>query len=332
MAREWETVYRGQRALITGGLGFIGSNLAHRLVGLGAEVTILDAYIPGCGANRWNIHGIENEVKIAEFDQSDAEALAPIVRAQAYIFNLAGQVSHIDSMTRPLDDLRINCRAHLTLLEVCRRENPRAAIIYAGTRQAYGRPQKLPVDETHPLNPTDINGINKMAGEWYHRLYHDVHGMQTCSLRLTNTFGPRQLIRHARQGFLAVFIRRALDGEPLEVFGDGSQLRDYNYVDDVVDAFLMVGARDRQGGEIFNLGSHEVLSVKQVAEMLVAHSRGSRIEVIPFPADRQRIDIGSYYGSFEKIRTAIGWQPVVTVADGLRWTMEYYRAEMEHYL
>lgn len=332
MAQELETTYRGRRALVTGGLGFIGSNLAHRLVQLDAEVTILDAHIPGCGANRWNIRGIEPQVTVAEVDQCDAEAIAPLVGDQDYIFNLAGQVSHIDSMTRPLDDLQINCRAHLTLLEVCRRENPRVPIIYAGTRQAYGRPLKLPVDETHPLNPTDVNGINKMAGEWYHRLYHDVHGMQTCSLRLTNTFGPRQLIRHARQGFLSVFIRRALDGDPIQVFGDGSQLRDYNYVADVVTAFLQVAARPKQGGEIFNLGSHEILSVRQVAEMFIALSNGSQIEVIPFPADRQRIDIGSYYGSFEKIRAAVGWQPVVTVADGLCRTMEYYRTEMEHYL
>jgi nucleoside-diphosphate-sugar epimerase len=331
MEARGESAYRGAQALVTGGLGFIGSNLARRLVELGADVTIVDAMIPGCGANRWNIHDILSKVTVCEVDLRDREAITPLVRDQAYIFNLAGQVSHIDSMARPLDDLAINCRSHLTLLEVCRKENPGARIVYAGTRQQYGRALNLPVDEGHPMNPTDVNGINKMAAEWYHRLYHDVHGMHTCSLRLTNTFGPGQLIRHPRQGFLSVFIRKALDGEIIQVFGDGSQLRDYNYVSDVVTAFLLAAADARTAGRVYNLASHEVLSVKQVAEMLVKSGAGG-VEIVPFPDDRKRIDIGSYYGSFEKIRAELGWEPRVTVEDGLERTIRYYREHLEHYL
>lgn len=323
--------YRGQPVMVTGGLGFIGSNLARRLAGAGARVTVVDSRVSGCGANTFNLEGIGGEVTVHEVDLRDTAAIAPLVERQAFIFNLAGQVSHIDSMRDPLQDLEINCRSHLSLLEACRHHRPDVRIFYAGTRQQYGRPLRLPVDESHPNNPTDVNGINKMSAEWYHLLYHRVYGLRACSLRLTNTFGPRQLLEHARQGFLSVFIRRALEGETIEVYGDGSQLRDYNYVDDVIDAFLVAGTHEEVFGEVYNLGSPEILSVKQVAEILIAIAGGGSIEVIPFPDDRKRIDIGSYYGSFEKIRRQLAWTPRVPVAEGLRRTLAYYREHKHHY-
>ncbi len=332
MIEQRENAYRGCRAMVTGGLGFIGSNLARSLVHLEAQVTIVDSLVPGCGANRWNIHDIQSQVDLQEVDLQDSEAMSRLVRGQDCIFNLAGQVSHIDSMTKPLEDLEINCRSHLSLLEVCRRENPTARIIYAGTRQQYGRPLRLPVDENHPNNPMDVNGINKMAAEWYHRLYHEVYGLQTCSLRLTNTFGPGILIKHSRQGFISVFIRRVLDDETIQVFGDGSQLRDFNYVSDVVSAFLMAGDGRELGGETYNLGSTEVLSVLQIAEMMVRIGGRGRIEVVPFPDERKRIDIGSYYGNFEKIRKEFGWEPKVSVEEGIRHTLTFFQKYGEHYL
>jgi UDP-glucose 4-epimerase len=331
MNRGYEDSYRGRRVMVTGGLGFIGSNLARRLGALGARVTVVDSLIPGCGANRFNLDGIQGDVTVAQVDLRDTAALTPRVREQEFIFNLAGQVSHIDSMRDPLQDLEINCRSHLALLEICRHHRCRARVFYAGTRQQYGRPLRLPVDETHPSNPTDVNGINKMSAEWYHLLYHRVYGLPACSLRLTNTFGPRQLLEHARQGFLSVFIRRALENETIELFGDGSQLRDYTYVDDAVDAFLMAGQREDVFGEVYNLGSTEVLSVKQIAEMMITIAGSGSIRVIPFPEERKRIDIGSYYGSFEKIRRQLGWSPRVPVAEGLRRTLAYYREHKHHY-
>ncbi len=326
-----QSAFQGRRVLVTGGLGFIGSNLAHRLVACGAQVAIVDSLVPGCGANWFNVASIRERVTVHEIDLRDIEALTPVLCEQEIIFNLAGQVSHIDSMRDPLQDLEINCRSHLTLLEICRHHHPEVRICYAGTRQQYGRPLRLPVDEDHPNNPTDVNGINKMSAEWYHLLYHRVYGLKTCSLRLTNTFGPRQLLSHARQGFLSVFIRRALEGQTIAVYGDGSQLRDYNYVDDVVDAFLAAGSSDDVHGEVFNLGSPEILSVKEVAELIIKIGGRGEIEIIPFPDERKRIDIGSYYGSFEKIQRLIGWAPAVSVEDGLRQTLEYYRQHKRHY-
>jgi UDP-glucose 4-epimerase len=332
MPHSWQAAYRNRKALVTGGAGFIGSNLARRLVELGATVTIVDALIPECGGNLWNVEEIKAKVRLSLTDLRDAETIGALVQGQDYIFNLAGQVSHIDSMVRPIDDLEINCNSHVSLLETCRRHNPETRIVYAGTRQQYGRPRYLPVDENHPQQPTDINGINKMAGESYHLLYHKVHGIRATSLRLTNTFGPRQLIRHARQGFLAVFMRRALEGESIRVFGDGQQLRDLNFVDDVVAAFLMTAADPTPVGQVYNLGSDEVLSLKQIAETMVAVAGRGEVQIVPFPADRKQIDIGSCHCSFEKARQAVGWKPTVRAEEGLRRTLAYYRENAQHYL
>jgi UDP-glucose 4-epimerase len=331
-AENWVEAYRGAPVLITGGLGFIGSNLARRLVELEARVTLVDSLIPAYGGNLWNVRGIEDRVRINIADVRDPHSMAYLVRDQRYLFNLAGQVSHIDSMLDPETDLDINCRAQLSILEACRRHNPAIRIVYASTRQQYGKPIYLPVDEEHILRPADVNGINKMAGEWYHILYNRVHGIRTTSLRLTNTYGPRMLLKHDRQGFAPWFIRLALLGEEISVFGDGRQRRDLNYVDDAVDALLMVGPNESTQGEIYNLGHSEVVSLLEFVQLLQECCPACTYRLVPFPEEAKRIDIGDYYGSFQKIRAAVGWSPRIGLPQGLSRTVAYYRENLEPYL
>jgi len=323
--------YRDQRVLITGGLGFIGSNLARRLVDYGADVLIVDSLIPEYGGNLFNIDGIEDRVRVNIADVRDAPGMRYLVRDQDYIFNLAGQVSHIDSMSDPYTDLEINCRSQLSLLEAIRRNNPSVKMIYASTRQIYGAPDYLPVDEKHLLHPTDVNGINKMAGEWYHILYSNVYGIRATSLRLTNTYGPRLLVKHNRQGFIGWFIRLAVDGEEISLYGDGTQLRDLNYVDDVVEALLLAGATDMVNGNVYNLGGPEPVSLLQIVETLIELCPQASYKLVPFPPEKKRIDIGDYYGDYTKIREALGWQPQVSLREGLSRTIEYYRLHKAHY-
>jgi UDP-glucose 4-epimerase len=318
--------------MITGGLGFIGSNLAHRLVALGADVLIVDSLIPDYGGNRFNLAGIGSQVTIDTTDVRDAEAMNRLVAGRDVIFNLAGQVSHIDSMRDPQTDLDINCRSQLTMLEACRRHNPSTKVVYAGTRQIYGKPDRLPVDEAHLVRPTDINGINKAAGEQYHLVYNNVFGVRACSLRLTNVYGPRQLIRHNRQGFIGWFIRQAVEGGEIQIYGDGSQLRDFVYVDDVVDAFLRAGATDVVNGQVFNVGSPDPISHRDLVTMLLAEAGRGSVTFIAWPEDKRRIDIGSFYSDSSRFRAATGWSPAVSLRDGLRRTLDYYRANLAPYL
>ncbi|MFQ5585201.1 MAG: NAD-dependent epimerase/dehydratase family protein [Thermodesulfobacteriota bacterium] len=323
--------YRGSDVLVTGGLGFIGSNLAHRLVSLGAQVTLIDSLIPAYGGNLFNIEDIKDKVLINIADVRDENSMNYLVRNRDYIFNLAGQVSHIDSMQDPYTDLEINCRSQLSILEACKKNNPAVKIVYAGTRQVYGKPDYLPVDEKHLLQPVDVNGINNMAGEWYHILYNDVYGIRATSLRLTNTYGPRQLMKHNRQGFVYWFIRQALDGEEIQLFGDGSQERDFTYVEDVVDALLLVGAHDEANGEIFNLGGERAYSLLEFVELLLKVCGSGSYRTTPFPEERKVIDIGSFYADYAKIKDAIGWGPTIALEEGLRRTVEFYRKNKEHY-
>jgi UDP-glucose 4-epimerase len=324
--------FAGKRVLITGGLGFIGANLAMRLVDLGAEVMAVDSLIPQYGGNLFNVEPIKDRLRINISDVRDTYSMAYIVQGQDYLFNLAGQTSHLDSMTDPYSDLEINCRAQLSILEACRKHNPDVKIIFASTRQMYGKPEYLPVDERHPLRPVDVNGINKMAGEWYHILYNDVYGVRATSLRLTNTYGPRMRIKDARQTFLGIWIRRLIEGKPIEVFGDGEQLRDFNYVDDVVDALLLVAERDSANGCVFNLGAGDWLSLKALAALLVKLNGGGEYRIVPFPEDRKAIDIGDYYSDFRRIQQALGWSPKVPLEEGLRRTLAYYHQHWRHYL
>lgn len=331
MKADFRSIFTGKPVLITGGLGFIGSNLAHRLVELGAAVTIVDALFPDCGGNWFNIGGIEDRVEVHVLDIQDETAMARLVCGKTFVFNLAGRVSHLDSMRNPYADLESNVRGHLSLLEACRRHNPEAKIIYAGTRQVYGRPRYLPVDESHPPDPVDINGVNKLAGELYHIVYHRAYGLRTVGLRLTNTYGPRMWVRDSRLTFIGWWIRRVLEGKELEVFGDGRQIRDFNYVDDVVDALLLAAASPIADGQVYNLSGDEPISLLDLARLLVEVNGGGSYRLVPFPPERNRIDIGDFYGDSTRIRTQLGWQPRVSLRDGLARTLAYYREYRQHY-
>jgi UDP-glucose 4-epimerase len=327
----YQSALANKDCLITGGLGFIGSTLARRLVDLGAQVTLVDSLIPEYGGNLFNIQGIEDRVRVNIADVRDEYSMDYLVRGRDYLFNLAGQTSHLDSMRDPYTDLEINCRSQLSILEACRKQNPRVKVIYASTRQIYGKPDYLPVDERHLVHPTDVNGINKMAGEWYHILYNNVYGIRAVSLRLTNTYGPRMRVKDARQTFLGIWIKRLVDGEPIEIWGDGAQIRDFNYVDDVVEAILIAAVSDDVNGRIFNLGSDETINLSDLAALCVEVNGGGSYRVIPFPPDRKQIDIGDYYADYRLIRGKLGWQPRVTLRQGMTRTLEFYREHREKY-
>ena len=324
--------YKDANILITGGLGFIGSHLARRLVEQGAKVTIVDSLLPQYGGNLFNIQDIKKLVNVQICDVRNKGGIEPFIVGKDYLFNLAGQTSHMDSMTDPKTDLDINSAAQLSILESCRLLNPGIKIVFASTRQIYGKPEYLPVDERHPINPVDVNGINKVAGEWYHLLYNNVYGIRACALRLTNTYGPGMRIKDARQTFLGIWFRRLLEGVEIEIFGDGLQLRDLNYVDDCVDALLLAGLSDKVNGKVYNLGSDEVTSLIAIAEKMVAMGHGGKFKTIPFPADRKAIDIGDYYGDYNQIKSDLNWKPKVSLDEGLRETAEFYKKNMEHYL
>jgi UDP-glucose 4-epimerase len=323
--------YRGRRVLVTGGLGFIGSNLCRTLADLGARVTAVDSLLPDYGGNLFNLDGYEEKVRINIADVR-GHGMEYLVRGQEVLFNLAGQVSHIDSMTDPVTDLEINCTSQLRVLEAVRRTNPDLKVVYAGTRQVYGKPLYLPVDERHLLQPVDVNGINKISGEFYHLVYHQVYGVRASSLRLTNTYGPRQLIRHNRQGFIGWFVRQAALGEEILVFGDGRQKRDFNHVDDVVDAFLRAGTSDAADGQVLNLGHEHPVSLLELVELLLDVAGGGSYRLVPFPPERKRIDIGDFYADTSRARAVLGWSPTVPLRDGLAGTVAYYRRYREHYL
>lgn len=323
--------FHGANILITGGCGFIGSNLARRLLAAGARVTIVDSLIPQYGGNLANIADFRDRVELNISDVRDPHSMAYLIQGKDFLFNLAGQTSHQDSMTDPFTDLEINATSQLSILEAARKHNPKIRIIFASTRQMYGKPDYLPVDEKHPIRPVDVNGINKLAGEWYHLLYNNVYGISTCALRLTNTYGPGMRVKDARQTFLGIWVRLLLENKPIKVFGDGMQLRDFNYVDDCVDALLMAGANDCSHGKVYNLGSPEVVSLKALAEMLVTFVDGGAFELVPFPSERKSIDIGDYYGDFSMIQRELGWKPQVRLLEGLKETISYYQANKNLY-
>jgi len=327
----YHTFYHNRSILITGGLGFIGSNLARKLVDIGARVTLIDSLIPAYGGNRFNIDGYADRLTINISDVRDPNAMRALVPNHDVIFNLAGQVSHLDSMEDPHTDLEINATSQLSILEACRHENPTVKVIYAGTRQQYGKPDYLPLDEQHLQHPTDVNGINKMAGEWYHIVYHNAYDLPTASLRLTNTYGPRQLMAHNRQGFIAWFVRLAMEGAEIPLYGDGSQLRDLCFVDDVVDAFLRVGAADKTNGEVYNLGGIEPISLLDLTKLIIEVAGRGNVKLVPWPPARKRIDIGDVYSSYAKIENALGWQPTTSLQNGLSQMIQYYDKHRTNY-
>jgi UDP-glucose 4-epimerase len=325
------TEFRDKKVLITGGLGFIGSNLAFRLVELGACATLLDSLIPEYGGNLFNIAGIEEKVRVNISDVRDAHSMRYLVQDQDYLFNLAGQTSHMDSMEDPYTDLEINCRSQISILEACRQHNPRIKVVFASTRQIYGKPDFLPVNEDHAQRPVDVNGINKMAGERYHILYNNVFGVRACALRLTNTYGPRMRVKGARQTFLGIWFRLLVEGKTFEVW-EGRQLRDFTYVDDAVEALLLAASSESANGQTWNLGGDCVVSLKELADLLVEANGSGGYCVRSYPPDRKRIDIGDYYADYGRICTALGWKPQVSLRSGLERTLKYYRMHLEQYL
>ena len=324
--------FRDKHCLITGGLGFIGSNLAHTLVDLGAHITLVDSLIPEYGGNLFNVADIQDRVRVNISDVRDRFSMRALVKNQDFLFNLAGQTSHLDSMHNPYADLEINCHAQLSILEACRHHNPDLKIVFASTRQLYGKPDYLPVDEKHLKRPVDVNGVNKMAGEGYHILYNNVYGIRACALRLTNTYGPRMRIVDARQTFLGIWVKQAINDEPFEVWG-GDQLRDFTYIDDCVSAILMAAYNPASDGQIFNLGGQQPLTLRVLAEMLIEENNGQGCFTIKeFPAERKKIDIGDYYCDWTLIRETLGWEPQTGERAGLRKTLDFYRKNSAQYL
>jgi len=328
---DLEKYFEGKNVLIIGGLGFIGSNLAHKLVELKANIVIVDSLIPEYGGNMFNINGIEDKVKVNIADVRDENGMDYLVRGQDCIFNLAGQVSHLDSMKDPYTDLEINYRSQLSILEACRKNNDKAKLVFAGTRGQYGKSMYLPVDEKHLMQPTDINGIDKMAGEWAHILYNNVYGIRACSLRLTNTYGPRHLMKNARQGVLSWFIRVALDGDPIKLFGGGSQIRDFNYVDDVVEGMLLAMVSEKSNGQVYNIGSGEGTSLAKAAELCVKIAGKGSVEGVEFPKDKKKIEIGDYVANIDKIKKDLAWNPKTDLEKGIKETMQFFEKNKKHY-
>lgn len=322
--------FEGKKVLVTGGLGFIGSNLSRRLTELGADVTVFDNCDPEGGANPFNVRDIEQSITIIPGDIRDKLAMKWAVVGKEYIFNLAGQTSHRESMAHPYKDLETNACAQLSLMELCRKYNPGVKIVFTSTRQVYGRPEYLPVDERHPVYPVDVNGVNKWSGEQYHLLYNNVYGIKSTVLRLTNTYGQGMRIRDANQMFLGIWIRLVLEGKPFEVW-EGHHLRDFNHVDDVVDALVLAADRYKSNGQVFNLGAPERVPLKTIADMLVGTYGGSYIEK-NLPGDRKAIDIGNYYSNYSKIQQVLGWKPKVTLYDGLIKTVDYYNKNFREYV
>src|SRR2546422_7660154 len=323
--------FLGKKVLITGGLGFIGSNLARRLLDLGASVTLVDSLVPEYGGNLFNIAGFENRVRVNISDVRDQHSMRYLVQGHDCLFNVPAQTSHLDSRQARYPDLEINCRSKLSILEACRNYNKDIKVVFASTRQIYGKPDYVPVDENHLLRPVDVNGINKMAGEWYHILYNNVYRIRACALRLTNTIGPRMRIKDARQTFLGIWVRLLLEGKAFEVWG-GEQLRDFTYVDDAVDAFLLAAASEDANGQVFNLGCERVISLTDLADLLIEVNGGGRYEIRSFPPDRTRIDIGDYYAGCSRIRSLLEWEPRVTLRAGLARTVAFFRDNLAHYL
>ena len=324
--------YAGRRVMITGGLGFIGSNLARQLVDAGADVLLVDSLIVDSGGLLENVREVESRLRVNIADIRQQTTMNCLVQGREVIFNLAGQVSHIDSMRDPYTDLEINCRSQMTVLEACRRNNPGVKVVFAGTRQIYGKPDYLPVDERHLVRPTDINGINKAAGEQYHLVYNNVFGVRACSLRLTNIYGPRQLIKHNRQGFIGWFIRRIVEDQEIEIFGDGMQMRDFAFVDDACDAFLRAGATDAVNGGVFNVGGSEPITHRDLVELMIEVAGSGRRRFVEWPAEKKAIDIGSFYADSSRFSATTGWAPTVPLREGLTRTIAFYREHLATYL
>lgn len=326
-----EEAFTGKTVLVTGGLGFIGSNLTIRLVKLGARVTIVDNMMPRLGGNLFNVGEIADHIHINFSDVRDAHSMDYLVNGQEYIFHLAGQVNHVDSIRNPIQDLDINCRGTLVLLESCRKHNQGVKIIFAGTRGEYGASVTLPVGEDHPTNPKGIYAVTNLTAEKMVLVYHDVHKISGTCLRITNTYGPRHQMAHDEYGVLNWFIRKAIDDEMIPVFGDGRILRDFLYVDDLVDCFLQVATCDQAYGEVFNVGTGIPISFIELGEQIVKISRKGRVALTEFTKERKEVEPGDYYTDISKIKRIVGWEPKIVLEEGLRRTIEFYKKYKKEY-
>jgi UDP-glucose 4-epimerase len=327
-----ETYYRDRRVMITGGLGFLGSNLAHRLAGLGAVITIVDNFQPGHGANWRNVHGIRDKIGVDAEDIRDAGAMEKLTADQEVIFHIAGQTSHTDSMKDPFLDIDINCRGNAVLLEAVRKVNPSARVVYASTRAVYGAPFQVPATESTPPNPVDVYGADKLAGENYHLIYHRAHGIPTVALRLSNGYGPRAQIQHPKYGILNWFVGLILRGETIKVFGDGAQLRDYTYIDDMVEAFLLAGIKDEAVGKVFNVAARTQIRFIDMVKMMIRVAGQGAFEMVPWPDDYKKIEVGDFAADCQRIESELGWSPRIDLESGLKMTFDYYRENKEFYI
>jgi UDP-glucose 4-epimerase len=323
--------FAGARALITGGLGFIGSSLALRLVEAGAHVTLADAMIPEYGGNLFNIEPVRDRVTVNFGDVCDRHAMAWLVRGQDFVFHLAGQVSHIMSLTDPFPDIEYNLKGTAVVMEAVRKQAPKARVLFTGTRGQYGPAVRLPVDESAPTNPKGIYEITNLAAEKTVQVYHQAHGVRSVALRLTNVYGPRAQMMHSQYCVVNWFVRQVLDGHPVRVFGDGRILRDFLYIDDCVEALLRIALSEAAYGEVFNVGVDRPTSFRELAEVLTGLCPGSRWEYAPFTPERKAQEPGDFYSDITKIRAAVGWEPTTSLEEGLRRTLAYYRAHRNHY-
>lgn len=321
----------GSNVLITGGLGFIGSNLARKLCRQGAKVTIIDSLFADYGGNQFNIADIASNVDIHYLDIRNTDELKKLIIGKDFIFNLAAQSSHMGSMLDPIADLEINVTALVSMLELCKKFNPNVKVVHASTRQIYGSPDYLPVKESHPIRPVDVNGVNKSAAEQYLMLYNKVYDLRSCSLRLTNTYGPGMRVKDAKQTFLGIWIKSVLEHKPFSIYGDGLQVRDFNYVDDCSDAFILCAYNEISNGKVYNLGGTPSIELKALAKIITSLGFGGSYEFIPFPSSQKAIDIGDYSADISLIQADLKWFPSVELNDGLTNALAYYDKNRNHY-
>ncbi|MEK7556926.1 MAG: GDP-mannose 4,6-dehydratase [Patescibacteria group bacterium] len=318
------------KVLITGGAGFIGSNLAHALVARGDTVTVLDAMLPLYGGNEFNLEGIRDKVEFIRGDIRDKEVIDKLVQEKDLIFNFAAQVSYIDSKDQPFLDLDINGRGHLNVLEAMREHNPKAKILFSSSRLAYGKILTTPVKEDHPTNPLSVYGIHKLLGEKYYRYYADTFGLHTVSVHIPNPYGPRQQMKHSKYSIVGWFVRLAMEDKEIQIFGDGQQERDYMYVDDIVDAFLQLAGKG-EAGEIYNIGTHERVKFVDMVDAVLAEVGSGSKKHVPWPENYEKNETGNYVADTSKIESLTGWQARVSLKDGIRQMVEYYKKYRKHY-
>lgn len=326
-----DDVFRGRNILITGGAGFLGSNLAHALVQRGSLVTVFDAELPLYGGNRFNLHGIDDRITLRAGDVRTAADVDAAVAGQDVVFHLAAQVSYIDSLVEPFLDLDMNALGTLRVLDAVRRLAPNAHLVFSSSRLVYGKILTNPVDESHPTEPLSIYGVHKLTAEKYCRIAYDRHETRTTILRIPNPYGPRQQMKHPKYSIVGWFIRQALEGKPLTVYGDGTQERDYIFVDDVTDAFLRAAASEQASGEVYNVGTHERVRFVDMVNAVIEIVGAGQIEYVPWPGAYEKNETGDYIADTRKIERALGWQAHVPLREGIQRTVAYYRQNRQHY-